>query len=180
MESPTLEYIIKQRNEGSVLFKKCMMILCYIAMFVIFGLLVILLSAPAFQMLFLILDFILCAIIAFATWRFVSVEYELTFSSGELSLTTIYGKSLRRQKLSIPINSVNEIGIYDEAAYNKLCNTSLQKNYFSVSSMSADIIYYATFDEGKDHCVLYFEADERAISYLRRENSSAVRAGNIK
>ena len=46
--------------------------------------------------------------------------------------------------------------------------------------MSAEVIYYAVFDEGKDRCVLYFEADDRAIKYIRQQNFGAIRAGNIK
>jgi hypothetical protein len=99
---------------------------------------------------------------------------------GEISLTIIYGKGLRRRMTSIPINSLSEVGIYDDAAYEKLCASSLNKNYVCVSSMAAPTVYYALFDEGKDRCVLYFEADDRAIKYLRQQNSSALRAGNIK
>ncbi len=179
MEIQSLEYIIKQKNEGKALLGRIGLFIAYILLFVILALVIILFSAPAFQMLFLILDLILCAMIAFISWRFVCIEYELVFSSGELTLTVIYGKSVRRKRLSVPINSIYEIGIYDDQAYDKLCKASLQKNYIAVSSMSAETVYYALFDEGKDRCALYFEVDDRAISYLRRENSSAVRQGNI-
>ncbi len=179
MENQSLEYIIKQKNEGRTILKKVGLLIVYALLFVILALIVIIFAAPAFQMLFLILDLILCAMIAFISWRFVCIEYEIVFSSGELVLTVIYGKSIRRTWLTVPINSIYEIGIYDDPAYEKLCKTSLQKNHIAVSSMSAETIYYALFDDGKDHCALYFEVDDRAISYLRRENSSAVRQGNI-
>ncbi len=179
MENLSLEYIIKQKNEGKALVCKIGLFIAYILLFLILATIIILFAAPAFQMLFLILDLILCLMIAFVSWRFVCIEYELVLSSGELSLTVIYGKSIRRKRLTVPINSIYEIGIYDDQAYEKLCKTSLQKNHIAVSSMSVETIYYALFDDGKDHCALYFEVDDRAISYFRRENSSAIRQGNI-
>ena len=180
MESPTLEYIVKQKNEGRVIAKKVGLILSIVLIFFIFLILILNLSAPLLHIPFILLDIAFCAMVAFVVWRFVCVEYEIVFSGGEISLTLIYGKGLRRRLAHIPINSLSEVGLYDDAAYEKLCSASLQKNYVCVSSLSAPVIYYALFDEGKDRCVLYFEADERAIKYLRQQNSSALRAGNIK
>jgi hypothetical protein len=57
---------------------------------------------------------------------------------------------------------------------------SLRKNFICVSSLSAPTIYYAIVDIEKDRSVIYFEADERAIKYLKQQNSAAARAGNIK
>ncbi len=180
MEAPTLEYIIKRKNEGRVIAKKVVLILGIILLFAILMIVILNLSAPLLHIPFLLLDAALCAMIAFIAWRFVCIEYEIVMGGGEITLTVIYGKGLRRGITSIPINSLLEVGIYDDAAYERLCNASLRKNYVFVSTMSAPVIYYALFDEGNDRCVLYFEADERAIKYLRQQNSAALRAGNIK
>ncbi len=180
MGSETLEYIIKQKTEGGVLLRKAALIIGYLVLFLILALVIILLSAPLLQLPFLLLDIAFCAMVAFISWRFVCIEYELIFSGGELNATVIYGKSVRRKGLSVTLNSLFEVGIYDDAAYEKLCSMSLQKNYIYVSSMSAEVIYYAIFDEGKDRCVLYFEADERAVKHIRLQNPSALRQGNIR
>ena len=180
MESPTLEYIIMQKNEGTVIAKKVSLILGIILLFSILGAVIVNLSAPLLYIPFFLLDAAFCAMVLFVTWRFLCIEYEIVMGGGEITLTVIYGKGLRRRLTSIPTSSLYEVGLYDDAAYEKLCASSLQKNYVCVSSLSAPVIYYALFDEGKDRCVLYFEADERAIKYLRQQNSSALRAGNIK
>ena len=96
-----------------------------------------------------------------------------------MNVTVIYGKSIRRRLLSLEINSLSEFGYYDDAAYEKLCRTSLSRNFICVSSLAAPVIYYAIFDYKKERSVLYFEADERAIKYLKQQNSTAARAGNI-
>ena len=176
----TLEYIIKQKNEGKVLIKKICALLCYVLLFAVLAWVIGAFSAPLLQIPFLLVDFIFCAMTAYVTWRFLCVEYELVFSGGELSATVIYGKSIRRRGMSVAINALIEVGIYDDGAYGRLSGMSLQKNYIYVSSMSAETIYYAIFDDDKERCVAYFEADERAIRLIKQSNSGAVRAGNIK
>ena len=176
----TLEYIIKQKNEGRVLIKKISASLCYVLLFAVLAWVIGAFSAPLLQIPFLLVDFIFCAMTAYVTWRFLCVEYELVFSGGELSTTVIYGKSIRRRGMSVAINALIEVGIYDDGAYGRLSGMSLQKNYIYVSSMSAETIYYAIFDDDKERCVAYFEADERAIRLIKQSNSGAVRAGNIK
>ena len=176
----TLEYIIKQKNEGKVLIKKICAALCYVLLFAVLAWVIGAFSAPLLQIPFLLVDVIFCAMTAYVSWRFLCVEYELVFSGGEMSATVIYGRSIRKRGMSVAINALVEVGIYDDGAYERLSGMSLQKNYIYVSSMSAETIYYAIFDDGKDRCVIYFEADERAIRLIKQSNSGAVRAGNIK
>lgn len=176
----TLEYIIKQKNEGKVIIKKICAALCYVLLFAILAWVIGAFSAPLLQIPFLLVDVIFCAMIAFVSWRFLCVEYELVFSGGEMTATVIYGRSIRKRVMSVAINALIEVGIYDDGAYERLSGMSLQKNFIYVSSMSAETIYYAIFDDGKDRCVVYFETDERAIKLIKQSNSGAVRAGNTK
>ena len=180
MEIQTFEYIIKQKNEGSVIRNKVLAILGYVFVFFTLALLIINLFAPLLHIPFLLIDLALCAMIAFISWRFLCVEFEIVIGGGELTLTKLYGKSIRKRMTSIPIDSLSEVGIYDDEAYEKLCAASLKKNYIAGSSMSAPVIYYALFDEDKDRCVLYFEIDERGLKKMRTENPGAFRKGNIK
>lgn len=180
MEATTVEYIIKQKNEGRVLRNKVLAIIGYIFLFITLALVIVNLSAPLLHIPFLLIDVAFCAMVAFVSQKFLSVEFEIVMGGGELTLTKLYGKSIRKRMTSIPINSISEVGLYDDAAYEKLCTLSLQKDYICVSSMSAPVIYYALFDEEKDRCVLYFEIDERGIKYLRSNNPSAFRKGNLK
>ena len=180
MDSPTLEYIVKQKNEGEIIIKKLGFLCALLLLFISLLALILNLAAPTFFIPFVLLDVALCAMIFFAVWRFFCVEYEIVFGGGEINLTVIYGRSTRKRLTTIQVNSLIEVGIYDNDAYEKLCRASLKKNYICVSSMAAPVMYYALFDEGKERCIIYFEADERAIKYLKMNNSSALRAGNIK
>lgn len=180
MENTTLEYIIKKKNEGAVIRHKVMAILGYLFLFVTLALLIINLCAPLLHIPFLLVDGAFCAMTAFVSWKFLCVEFEMVIGGGELTLTKLYGKSIRKRMTNIPLTSIIEIGLYDDVAYEKLCSLSLQKDYVAVSSMSAPTIYYALFDEGKERCVLYFEIDEKGLKRLRQENPGAFRKGNIR
>ena len=105
----------------------------------------------------------------------MSVEYEIVIGNGELYASVIYGRSITRRLLSLPIHDLSEVGIYDDEAYARLCSQSLQKNFICISSLSAPEIFYAIYDDGKDRCVLYFETDERGLAILKRDNPSAFR-----
>ena len=179
MDSGVLEYIVKRKTEGKLLWQKIAMIAGYCLLFVILALLILNLAPPLLHIPFFLINLAFCALVAFGSWRFLCQEYEIVLSGGEISVTLIYGKSIRRKLLSIPINSLIELGIYDEKAYEKLCRSSLNKNYICVSSLSAPTIYYALFDMEKERSIIYFEADERAVKYLNQQISAAARAGNI-
>lgn len=180
MESQVLEYIIKRKNEGALLATKIALIVGYVLLFLVLAMVILNFSPAILHIPFFLLDAAFCALIAFVSWKFTSLEYEIVFGGGEINITVIYGKSIRHRLISCATNSLLEFGYYDYAAYEKLCNMSLRKNFICVSSLSAPTIYYAVVDIGKDRSVIYFEADERAIKYLRQQNSAAARAGNIK
>ena len=117
------------------------------------------------------------AFFAFVSWRFVCVEYEVIIGNGDIIFTAIYGKGFRKQLLNMSINSFSEIGEYDDKAYDAISRLSLQKNYICLSSLSAENVFYALFEEDKDQCIIYFDAPERAVELLKKENSGAFRAG---
>ncbi len=180
MDHATLEYIVKRRSEGKLLGRKIALIVGYIILLIVLAIVILNLAPPLLHIPFLLIDLAFCALVAYVSWRFTEEEYEIVLSGGEITATVIYGKSIRHRLLSIPINAIFEFGLYDDKAYEKLCRASLNKNFVCVSSLSAPTIYYALFSMGKDRAILYFEADERAIKYLKAQNSAAARAGNIR
>lgn len=172
------EYIIKPKNEGKVLIKKTALAASYFLLAAILIFLVITL-APLYVLIPLILlSVAVTALVAFITWRFVCVEYEICIGGGNLTVTTIYGRSVRRQLVNLNINSIFEMGEYGDGAYEEISKISLQKNYICVSSLASPVIYYALFDEGKDRSILYFDATDEAIRLLRISNSGAFRASD--
>ncbi len=172
---PISEYIIKQSSRGTALVKKIAAIAGYVLFAALLCFAIFALSPPLLYLPFLLIAIALVALAVFVTWRFLCVEYEIVIGNGEFCASIIYGKTVVRKLLSLPINDLSEIGIYDDEAYQRLCALSLQKNLVCVSSMSAPIMYYALYDDGKDHCVIYFETNEHGISILKKQNSSAFK-----
>ena len=170
------EYIIKPKNEGKTIAKKIALAVSYFIVLAVLIFLIITLT-PLYVMLPLILiATAFVALVAVVSWRFVCPEYEIRIGNGDLIVTVIYGRSIRKTLINIPINSISEIGEYDDGAYEEICKISLQKNYLCLSSLSAPSVYYAIFDEEKDRCILYFDATDEAVKQLKVSNSGAFRA----
>ena len=174
----TYEYIIKQKNEGKVLLGKIALALSYLLLAAILIFLVITLTPLYVMIPLILLSLAFTALVAFVTWRFLSVEYEVTIGGGDLLITTIYGRSIRRKTVNLSVNSIIEIGEYDDGAYEEISKLSLQKNYLCISSLSSPDMYYAIFDEDKERCILYFDATSEAVTLLRKYNQGAFRASD--
>ena len=177
---PISEYIVKQKNEGAVLYKKIAAIVGYAALFAVLCLLILALSPELLYLPFFLMSAAFVAVVIFTTWRFLCKEYEIVIGNGEMRISTIYGKSLTRRLVAVEIKAFSEIGEYDDAAYEHLCSLSLSKNHICISSLSAPQMYYAIYEDGKDRAVIYFETDERGLSILKQQNPSAFRAGKNK
>ncbi len=180
MDNRIIEYIIKPKNQGKTLLKKAFAIIGYVFLALILALLILALSPPLLYIPFFLVAAAFVALTVFVTWKFLCLEYELIISGGEMTVSVIYGRAITKRLVSVPINSFLHVGEYDDTAYEALCQMSLQRNYVCVSSMSAQKMFYAVFDDGKDRCVIYFEAPDNAIRALRQANAAAFRAGNIK
>ena len=126
------EYIIKQKNEGKTLAKKIVAVLLYCAFAAISVTLISILSPIYFIIPFLIIAAAFLAIIIFASWRFLCVEYEVIISGGDLLITTIYGRSIRKKAVNVSIASIIEIGEYGDGAFEEISKLSLQKNYLCI------------------------------------------------
>ena len=174
----TCEYIIKQKNEGKALSRKFVAILLYCA-FAAIAIALIFTLAPVYLILpFLIIAAAFLAIIIFASWRFLCVEYEVVIGGGDLLITAIYGRSIRKKIINVSVASILEIGEYGDGAFEEISKLSLQKNYLCISSLASPSMYYAIFDEDKERAILYFDATDEAITLLKRYNSGAFRASD--
>ena len=180
MEELFLEYIYKEKPEGRILLKRLLLNACVVLLFFVLLSLILNFISPLLHIPFILVDLALCSMTLYMLWKFLCKEYEVTLSGGELTVTAIYGRSVRRLLFSRSIASVYEFGLYDDEAYKRLCATPHQKNYVCVSSLSSGSIYYAVFGEGKERAVAYIEADERIVAYFKRYNPLSLRKGNIK
>lgn len=174
----TCEYIIKPKNEGKVLTNKIVAILLYCVFAAISIALIFTLSPIYFIIPFLLIAAAFISMAIFVSWRFLCIEYEVIIGGGDLLITAIYGRSIRKKRINVSVSSILEIGEYGDGAFEEISKLSLQKNYLCISSLSSPNMYYAIFDEDKDRSILYFDATNEAIALLKRYNSGAFRASD--
>lgn len=175
MSEISCEYIIKQKNEGTALYKKLAALTGSIIIAAVASTLSM--KAPLNLRLTLILiSLSVSVLIAVVSLKFLCVEYEITIEHSEITVTTIYGRFYRRMNVSLALNSISEIGEYNDAAYGAISKLSLQKDYVCLSSLSAPSIFYAIFDDEKDRCIMYFDVTEKAEAILKKQIPSAFRA----
>lgn len=170
------EYIIKEKTEGKALLKKVAVAAGYVALALILSVLNLNFAPEALRLLFFAIIAVAVAFVAFITWRFVCLEYEVIISGGELTVTAIYGKSITKKIVSKSLNSFSEMGEYDDCAYGEISKLSIQKNYLCISSLSAPTVFYAIFEEESERHILYFDVTEKAALLLRKQCASAFRA----
>jgi len=86
------------------------------------------------------------------------------------TFSRINGGMRRKKVLELTIKDMHEIAPYTDEAKAHLETLPLVKNHLFVSSMEADDIYYAVFENDGDLQVVYFEATEKALHILRYYN----------
>ena len=176
MSENSCEYIVKQKTEGIALAKKIGMIAAYAALALTLSYFNLTLAPVELRLIFFVFIAIAVSLVVFITWRFVCVEYEIVISGGELTVTTIYGKSVSKRLLSRQISSFSEIGEYDDRAFEEISKLSMQKNYVCLSSLSAPLVYYGIFEMENERHIIYFDVTEKAAELLKKQNASAFRA----
>ena len=172
---PISEYIIKEKCTGRVLFNRIALGMALAIAAAAAFIAIIALAPPVFYIPFALITLALLGVFAFIGYKLLSVEYEIVIGNGELCASAIYGRSITKRLASLPIKQLFEIGLYDDAAYERLCSMGLNKNTLCISSLSAPVIYYGVYDSGNERCIIYFETDERGLSILKRDNPSAFR-----
>lgn len=177
-EFSTYEYVVPRRTEGKWILLRAGLIflyICFVAAWLIFGLLT--------RILVPLLAFIPVTLwmLVFATWRYVSVEYEYSITSGVLTFTEIYGRHSRKKRLEFPLRDAVRIAPLSNAEEHARGTAYRPEREFSaVSSFHAPHIYFVLFEYEDKHekekrrAIFYFEATERALQICRFYNPSST------
>ena len=164
-ESSTYEYVVNEKPAGARKLKKT---LCRIAVLSIpIGFVILCLAVQLYPVAILPLSF-LGVVLYF--WKLFNVELEYSMTSGIMTFSRINGGMRRKKVLELTIKDMHEIAPYTDEAKAHLETLPLVKNHLFVSSMEADDIYYAVFENDGDLQVVYFEATEKALHILRYYN----------
>lgn len=173
----TYEFVVEQAKDGKWRLARLGMIALYvlltIAWFVVgftTGLVPLLALVP-----------VTLWIIVFFTWRYVSVEYEYSIMSGELTFSKIYGGRSRRTQMTMKLRDASLIAPLDGDVYSaKATAYRPEKEFFAISSLKAPDIYFMLFElenpknGKKSRAIFYFEATAGALKTCRFYNQSAT------
>lgn len=179
-EFSTYEFAVRQKIEGKWRLARFGMIALYVAY--VLGLLILGFTAKIIVPLLALIP-VTTWILVFITWRFVSVEYEYSITSGELTFSKIYGGRSRRTIVSLPLREAVRIAPLDNGAESEKAMAYRPEREFSaISSLYAPDIYYILFEhetkEGgklkKHRTILYIEATAKALQICRFYNPSAT------
>ena len=167
------EYVVAPKKEGKYRLKRTLLICAYAVL--IMTLVALLASFPALTPVFA-LSLVFMCIVVFFTWRFVSVEYEYSIVSGEVTFSEIYGGRTRRKILTFRLKDCAMIvPAQDRLQAEKAELYGAVHTYSALITAGSPDAYIAAFEnEKKEKCLVYFEATEKALKICRFYNPSAT------
>ena len=172
MEGQTYEKIIRQKATGKELIPRLVLLLCYLAWAL---LCVLFLTKIKFSPALLVLGIALTVALIIITWKYVQVEYEYSIYGGSFFLAKIYGKKTRRELLELDLKQAKLIAPRTEEFLEKANALQPKEIVWAVSTPKTDALWMIVYPKGeKENALLFFEADERATSILRKENPRAT------
>ncbi len=176
-EFSTYEFVVDQKIEGGWKLARIGMITLYVC----FCLGCFLLGIALNILPPLALVPVFTWMLIFFTWRYVSVEYEYSITSGELTFSKIFGNRSRRTVLKLMLRDAIKIAPLDNEFEAKKAGEYLpEREFWAISSQNAPDVYFILFeyDTGKggekQRAVFYFEATQKALQVCRFYNPSAT------
>ena len=167
-EFDTYEYVVKQKNTGKMRLMKGLFV-CGYALFVAVMMAVAVVSRLGAPIVALT-PFGL-ALIIFLTWRYTSVEFEYSITSGEMTVSKIFGGRTRRELISFRLRDCAKIAPAAEGASAFRADETVS----ALSSPNAPDAYCAALEEadGKKF-LIYFEATQKALRICHFYNAAAT------
>lgn len=185
-EFNTYEYVVAQKSEGKWKTRKILLIIGYI----VFVAVVLVLGVFSRLLVpLLALTPIAVWILIFCTWRYVSVEYEYSITSGIFTLSNVYGGRSRKKLIEIPVKEFSTIAPYNhelpetvEKAEQTIQRFAPQKEYIAISSHDSPDVYYALYTDKEtgEKSIIWFEATDKALKIFRFYNAPATVVSKVR
>ena len=170
--SRTYEKVVKVSSTGKRLALKVSVILAYIAFAAVWA--VVALNNLDILVVAAVAGALLTFGIIKLTWKYLQLEYEYSFSYGELGVAKIYGKRKRKQIVSADIKSLTMIAPATQENIAKAEHFEPDARVYAISSEAAENIWLAlTGDKDEDRVLIFFESDERSLDLLKSVNPYA-------
>ena len=167
-EFETYEYVVKQENNGKTRLIKGLFVCGYALVVAIMMAVAVVsrLGAPIVALT----PFGL-ALIIFLSWRYTSVEFEYSITSGEVTVSKIFGGRTRQELVSFHIRDCSMIAPANgsESAF------CADETVTALSAPNAPDSYFAAFEnEDGRKMLVYFEATQKALRICHFYNAAAT------
>ncbi|MDO4863850.1 MAG: DUF6106 family protein [Ruminococcus sp.] len=167
------EHLVKKELTGGDKAKRMIILIGGIVMTVLLAGFAILMLG---QGLLPFVGLVLAAVTGYGTYYIVTnmyVEYEYTFTNGELEVDKIIAKKKRRSMLEVSVGKFRDFGRYDDSAPEETDDMTV---VFATSNIASEE-WYADFDhEAYGDTRLVFCPDENMLENMRKNLPRALRA----
>lgn len=169
-----VEYLIRKKKTGMDLFKIFGTILLAIFLCVLIGFLVTITPKELF-----LLWFAVAVAVWYGAYILVSrqnIEYEYTFTNGELDVDAIYSKRRRVHVLTVRAKEFSICApAYEERFKEQYLDVKNIKRYYrAVGCMESENVYFADFLLNGDRVRLFFEPPKKMAEAIKRFNIKNV------
>ena len=114
-------------------------------------------------------------ILVWFTWRYVSVEYEYSMTSGVMTLSRIYGGRTRRVLGEVTIKNAVAIAPFEGEHVKRAEQYRPERTVDLTSDLQRPNVYFMLYETADARRgILYFEATEKAVRILKYYNHETV------
>lgn len=167
--SQTYEKAVKVKNNSSQKAKKATALLLYAGFFAFFLLFAI--DNVKLLVPIVALGVLLTFILVRWSWKYLNVEYEYSFWYGAVSVAKIYGNKKRRALIDTDMKDLLMVAPANEEYAKKAEHFGIGKRIDATSGdPDQDVWLMVAGREDEDRTLVFFEADQRALSLLREAN----------
>lgn len=171
-ESQTCETVVSETGKGALL-RKTLWIVGYVFLFSLFF---IWSATQGLSFPILILGALVTLAVYLVTGRFMTIEYEYALLGEILTVAKIYGKRQRRTFLEINVKRARLIAPRTPDYQRQAEELGPKEIYRAISRPTAERQWLLLWEdeEAEGILLLLFEADDRMLRHLRRENPRAT------
>ena len=166
------EYACNVRCEGKLLLKRILLIIFFLALFVVGTAAVCgwIIYAPTLELIVIGV----CGVGYFFASSRLKIEYEYIIASAQVEFDVIYGARTRKEIFTISLDDVERIAPYNADNAKYIDSKKVSKVYDFCSAKKSKRRYFMLVRKDRTNFVIYFDAVSRTLDVLRFFRASIV------
>ena len=166
------EYTCNVKCEGSLLVKKIILIIVFLAIFAVGTAATCgwIINAPPLELIVIGV----CGVGYFFASSRLKIEYEYIIASAQVEFDVIYGARVRKELFTISLDDVERIAPYNADTAKYIESKKISKVHDFCSSKKSKRRYFMLLKKGNSYDVIYFDAVARTLDVLKFFRASIV------